>query len=207
MMFVAIVADQRITATCANNVVRSANPSCRAPSRKHSKKHTVKSCGVVSTLTGVTLVPSENRPSVSVPPMSMSTVYGRAPVRSAPATPGAAWAAVVIVSPLDGLARSSKAPGCRASRTRVRIHRMELVHSSEDQIALTTSALEAARTVLRADYCAVAWESPIGGEIEVIATHGISEAKAMEIAHEWVDAAHGRRPRSSLRHRVEPVRD
>ena len=69
-----MVADQRITATCASRSVRSVKPSCRAPSFRHSKKHTVKSCGVVSTLTGVTLVPSENRPSVSVPPMSMSTV-------------------------------------------------------------------------------------------------------------------------------------
>ena len=74
MMLVAIVADQRITATCASSAVRSSKPSWRAPSFRHSKKQTVKSCGVVSTLTGVTVVPSENRPSVSVPPMSMSTV-------------------------------------------------------------------------------------------------------------------------------------
>ncbi len=82
---------------------------------------------------------------------------------------------------------------------------MELVRSSEDQVALTASALEAARTVLRADYCAVAWSA--GGEIDVISTQGISDAKAAELAHEWVEAAHGRRPRSSLRHRVEPVLD
>ncbi len=74
MMLVAIVADQRITATCASSAVGSSNPSCFAPSFRHSKKQTVKSCGVVSTLTGVTVTPSENRPSVSVPPMSMSTV-------------------------------------------------------------------------------------------------------------------------------------
>ena len=84
---------------------------------------------------------------------------------------------------------------------------MELVHSSEDQVALTTSALEAARTVLRADYCAVAWAPSGGGEVDVIATQGISEAKAAELAPEWMEAALGRRPRSSLRHRVEPVRD
>ena len=81
------------------------------------------------------------------------------------------------------------------------------MHSSEDQVALTTSALDAARTVLRADYCAVAWEPSAGGEIDVISTHGISEAKAAELAPEWVEAAHGRRPRTSLRHRVEPVTD
>ena len=84
---------------------------------------------------------------------------------------------------------------------------MELVRSSEDQVALTTSALEAARVVLRADYCAVAWEPSAGGEIDVISTHGISGSKASELAHEWVEAAHGRRPRSSLLHRVEPVVD
>jgi sugar diacid utilization regulator/GAF domain-containing protein len=82
---------------------------------------------------------------------------------------------------------------------------VELVHSSEDQVALTSSALEAARTVLRADYCAVAWSTD--GEIDVISTQGISDAKAGELAHEWVEAAHGRRPRSSLQHRVEPVLD
>src|SRR4051794_6831653 len=67
------------------------------------------------------------------------------------------------------------------------------------------SALEAARTVLRADYCTVAWSA--GGEIDVISTQGISDTKAAELAHEWVEAAHGRRPRSSLQHRVEPVLD
>jgi hypothetical protein len=73
-MLVAIVADQRITATSCSSDARLSCPSWRAPSFRHSKKHTVKSCGVVSTLTGVTAVPSENRPSVSVPPMSISTV-------------------------------------------------------------------------------------------------------------------------------------
>ena len=56
---------------------------------------------------------------------------------------------------------------------------MELVRRSEEQIALTRSALEAARTVLRAEYCAVAWQ---GDEVEVIATQGIGEAKARELA-------------------------
>src|SRR4051794_6430705 len=166
MMLVAIVADQRITATCASSAVRFSNPSCFAPSFRHSKKQTVKSCGVVSTLTGVTVRPSENRPSVSVPPMSMSTVYGRARVPALGAAAGAAWAAVLIVSPLDGLHRSCMRFACGAARTGVRIHGVEFVGESE----LTRSALDAARTVLRATYCAVAWRS--GG---VIATHGISE--------------------------------
>ncbi len=75
---------------------------------------------------------------------------------------------------------------------------------SEDQVALTTSALEAARTVLRADYCAVAWRGPI---VEVIATQGISGARARERAADWLESALGGQPRASQRHRVEPVRD
>src|SRR3954453_8090416 len=100
MMLVAIVADQRITATSASSAVRLSKPSWFAPSFRHSKKQTVKSCGVVSTLTGVTVVPSLNRPPVSVPPTSRSPVYGRGRVDPAVAA-GAAWAAVLIVSPLD----------------------------------------------------------------------------------------------------------
>jgi hypothetical protein len=55
---------------------------------------------------------------------------------------------------------------------------VELVRLSEDQVALTTSALEAARTVLRADYCAIAWRAAGGAALDVIATQGISEARA-----------------------------
>src|SRR3954451_23620897 len=207
MMLVAIVADQRITDTCASSAFGSGNPSCRAPSFRHSKKQTVKSCGVVSTLTGVTLAPSENRPSVSVPPMSMSTVYGRARVRSVPPTAGAAWAAAVIVSPLDGPLPGSTALGCGATRTGVRIRGVQLVRWSEDQVALTRSALEAARSVLRADYCAVVWRPADGAALEVIATQGISDARARERSGAWFDAALGGQPRASQHHRVEPVRD
>jgi DNA-binding PucR family transcriptional regulator/putative methionine-R-sulfoxide reductase with GAF domain len=78
-----------------------------------------------------------------------------------------------------------------------------LVRTSDDQVALTRSALEAARTVLRADYCAVAWRP----SAEVIATQGISQAKADELAGEWLRAALGAGPRASLQHRVEPVLD
>jgi hypothetical protein len=84
---------------------------------------------------------------------------------------------------------------------------VELVRLSEDQVALTASALEAARTVLRADYCAVAWRAPDRAEVEVIATQGISGARARERAADWLDAALGGQPRASQRHRVEPVRD
>jgi DNA-binding PucR family transcriptional regulator len=75
-----------------------------------------------------------------------------------------------------------------------------LVQRSEDQVALTRSALEAARKVLRAAYCAVAWTD--GG---VIATQGISEARAAERAPGWMAAALGHGSRASLIHRVEPV--
>ena len=43
---------------------------------------------------------------------------------------------------------------------------MELVRWSEDRVALTRSALEAARSVLRADYCAVVWRPPDGAPLE-----------------------------------------
>ena len=82
-----------------------------------------------------------------------------------------------------------------------------MVHRSEEQLALTRSALEAARTVLHADYCAVAWRAARGGEVAVIATQGISEAKAAELADGWLAAALGAGSRASLNHRVEPVRD
>ena len=74
---------------------------------------------------------------------------------------------------------------------------MTLVQESE---VLTRSALEAARTVLRAPYCAVAWSSG-----EVIATHGISAARASRLAPRWLAAAGGFGSRASQVHRVEPV--
>jgi DNA-binding PucR family transcriptional regulator len=84
---------------------------------------------------------------------------------------------------------------------------MELVRPSEEQVALTRSALEAARTVLRADYCAVAWRPRRDGELAVIATQGIGEAKAAALAGGWLAAALGAGSRASLNHRVEPVLD
>ena len=68
---------------------------------------------------------------------------------------------------------------------------MELVRWSEDRVALTRSALEAARSVLRADYCAVVWRPRDGAVLEVIATQGISDARARERAGGWFDAALG----------------
>jgi sugar diacid utilization regulator/GAF domain-containing protein len=84
---------------------------------------------------------------------------------------------------------------------------MELVRWSEDTAALTRSALEAARSVLRADYCAVAWRPADAAMPEVIATQGISDARARERASGWLEAALGGQPRASQHHRVEPVRD
>ncbi len=54
--------------------------------------------------------------------------------------------------------------------------------------------------MLRAAYCAVAW-----ADGEVIATQGISEARAAERASGWMAAALGHGSRASLIHRVEPV--
>src|SRR4029453_342119 len=45
------------------------------------------------------------------------------------------------------------------------------------------------------------------GDGEVIATQGISATRAAELAADWLDAALGGRPRTSLRHRIEPVHD
>jgi sugar diacid utilization regulator/GAF domain-containing protein len=81
------------------------------------------------------------------------------------------------------------------------------VRWSEDEAALTRSALEAARSVLRADYCAVVWRPAGAAMPEVIATQGISDARARERAAGWLDAALGGQPRASQHHRVEPVRD
>ena len=78
---------------------------------------------------------------------------------------------------------------------------------SEDQAALTRSALEAARTVLRADYCAVVWRSAADVDLEVIVTQGIDAGRARERASEWLAAALGGQARASLRHRVEPIVD
>ena len=65
---------------------------------------------------------------------------------------------------------------------------------------LTRSALEAARTVLKATYCAVAWRDDA-----VIATQGISQARAERLAPVWLSAARGHGSRASIQHRVEPV--
>jgi sugar diacid utilization regulator/putative methionine-R-sulfoxide reductase with GAF domain len=70
------------------------------------------------------------------------------------------------------------------------------------------SALEAARTVLMADFCAVAWRGRDGAGTAVFATHGISEARARALAGEWLAAALGEGPpRASRTRRVEPVLD
>ena len=57
---------------------------------------------------------------------------------------------------------------------------MELVQESE----LTRSALEAARAVLKARYCAVAWR--VGEAVAVIATQGVSTARAESLAPAWL---------------------
>jgi GAF domain-containing protein len=82
---------------------------------------------------------------------------------------------------------------------------VELVRRSEEQLALTRSALEAARTVLKAQYCAVAWRAD--DDVAVIATQGVSEARAEELAPSWVAAALGAGSRASLTHRIEPILD
>jgi GAF domain-containing protein/sugar diacid utilization regulator len=53
--------------------------------------------------------------------------------------------------------------------------------------AVTRSALEAARVVLRADYCAFAWQPPDGAPA-VAVSQGITEAKARTHAASWLAA-------------------
>src|SRR4051795_11946981 len=206
MMLVAIVADQRITDTCASSAFGSGNPSCRAPSFRHSKKQTVKSCGVVSTLTGVTLAPSENRPSVSVPPMSISTVYGRARARCAPATAGAAWAAAVIVSPLDGLPQGSStklhSDSSRRTNSRRGIGAMVRGPGCAHPVRARGRSERPARRLLRGRLASARRSAARGHR------HPGHQRRASARARRGlVRRGTGGQPRASQHHRVEPVRD
>ncbi len=77
---------------------------------------------------------------------------------------------------------------------------MSAVVVVQESEVLTRSALEAARTVLKAPYCAVAWLSG-----DVVATQGISAVRAQRLAPRWIAAALGHGSRASQVHRVEPV--
>ncbi|UGS34375.1 helix-turn-helix domain-containing protein [Capillimicrobium parvum] len=82
--------------------------------------------------------------------------------------------------------------------------------------AVARSALEAARTVLAADFCAFAWLTTATGPPEVVASNGISDDRARSMAETWL-AAIGvgdesavrrlRLERMSPMRRIEPVRD
>src|ERR1700730_7127691 len=69
-----MVVDHRMRSTHSRKPSTSSKPSCVAPCVRQSNKPTVKSCGVVSTLTEKTPPSRLNIPSVRVPPTSMSTV-------------------------------------------------------------------------------------------------------------------------------------
>src|SRR4029077_8009603 len=60
--------------TFSRNASTCSKPSRVAPCVKQSNRHTVRSCGVVSTLTHDTAPSRMKMPSVRVPPTSMSTV-------------------------------------------------------------------------------------------------------------------------------------
>jgi len=78
--------------------------------------------------------------------------------------------------------------------------------------ALARSALEAARTVFGADYCAFVWLAVDGEPPAVAGSQGISDAKLRELAVSWlatVGAGPGDQPPavSSPELRIEPVLD
>ncbi|MGH2881281.1 MAG: hypothetical protein ACRDPA_01025, partial [Solirubrobacteraceae bacterium] len=51
--------------------------------------------------------------------------------------------------------------------------------------AVARSALDAARTVFSADYCAFVWQSVDGTPPAVVGSQGISDAKLRELAGSW----------------------
>src|SRR5580658_2876509 len=73
--FDVIVVDQRINSTTSRNDATSGKSRVVAACVRQSNRQTVRSCGVVSTFTETMLFPSLNKPSVSVPPTSMSAVH------------------------------------------------------------------------------------------------------------------------------------
>ena len=74
MVLVPIVLEKRII-SMSNRKSSVLTPKAFAPAEIHSKKQTVKSCGVVGTLTVLACVPLTTKPSVKVPPVSISIVY------------------------------------------------------------------------------------------------------------------------------------
>jgi hypothetical protein len=70
-----MVDDQRITATWSRSDRKSPKPRCARAASRMSTNAIVTSWGVVSTLRATTLPSPLTRPSVIVPPVSMSTLY------------------------------------------------------------------------------------------------------------------------------------
>jgi sugar diacid utilization regulator/GAF domain-containing protein len=78
--------------------------------------------------------------------------------------------------------------------------------------ALARSALEAARTVLAADYCAFVWQAVDGGAPAVAGSQGINDAKLRALAGSWlatvgVGSADEPPAVASPELRIEPVLD
>src|SRR5579872_405484 len=68
------VEENLIVSVFLRNSLKSLNPSLAAPSCKQFMKHTVRSCGVVSTFALSVTRPFEKKASVKVPPVSIPTV-------------------------------------------------------------------------------------------------------------------------------------
>ncbi len=78
--------------------------------------------------------------------------------------------------------------------------------------ALARSALEAARTVFAADYCAFVWQTADGGPPALAGSQGISEARLRERAGSWLATVGARRADdepavTSPELRIKPVLD
>src|SRR5277367_1392614 len=73
-----MVVDQRTSSTCSRNSLLSGKLSFAAACERQSKRQTVRSCGVVSTLTQKDSSALVKRASVRVSPTSISTVHTKA---------------------------------------------------------------------------------------------------------------------------------
>jgi GAF domain-containing protein/sugar diacid utilization regulator len=109
-----------------------------------------------------------------------------------------------------GLGAMEVGPGC-AERSAPADAGEEVV-----PVELARSALEAARAVLQADFCAFVWTPAGGAELAVVASRGIAADRARRMASAWMAAAEGRSGRdrrdpATLRmlptRRIEPVLD
>lgn len=90
----------------------------------------------------------------------------------------------------DLVERAESAPGGPFDEPPIRLSRGIWSVVEQDTVpgALARSALEAARAVLAADYCAFVWQPVQGGQPAVAGSQGISDAKLHALAGPWLGA-------------------